>query len=514
MPKTPSVDCDRAFGQKVLSLLPRIKPFHQTFAVPNCRTGKLFRKERNRLNMAEGQGEPKKNLDWLPEGMEPLADGEYDAIVMGTGLKECVISGLLSTQGKRVLQLDRNGYYGADGASLNLSTLFGKFQAGEPPTNLGANRDYNIDLIPKFIMATGNLTKMLLHTKVTRYLEFKSISGSYVYKAGKVLKVPATPQEALSSPLMGLFEKRRFRNFLIFIDQYKPESPETHQGRDLNTMTMRQLYTDFGLVPDTHQFISHAMCLELDEDHMDQPAASTVATLQTYMYSLSRYGTSPYIYPVYGLGGLPEGFSRICAIHGGTFMLNQDIDEVLFNESGQAYGVKAGNQMAKANMIIGDPSYFPPEKIKPTGVVVRCICLLDHPIPNTNNAESAQIVIPGPQVGRKNDIFVCAMSHGLAVASPGIYVAIVSTLIEKGNPDEDVAPGLQILGPILQRFMSVSSTYEPVSDGSDDKCFISASFDATSHFEHDVDDMLRLYERVSGTKLDMSINADSVEGDY
>jgi Rab GDP dissociation inhibitor len=78
-----------------------------------------------------------------------LADGEYDAIVMGTGLKECVISGLLSVQGKRVLQVDRNGYYGGDGASLNLTTLFEKFQAGEPPANLGANRDYNIDLIPK-----------------------------------------------------------------------------------------------------------------------------------------------------------------------------------------------------------------------------------------------------------------------------------------------------------------------------------------------------------------------------
>ena len=46
-------------------------------------------------------------------------------------------------------------------------------------------------------MATGNLTKMLLHTKVTRYLDFKSIAGSYVYKGGKILKVPATPEEAL-----------------------------------------------------------------------------------------------------------------------------------------------------------------------------------------------------------------------------------------------------------------------------------------------------------------------------
>ena len=59
-------------------------------------------------------------FDWLPEGTEALADGEYDAIVLGTGLKECVISGLLSVKGKKVLQLDRNGYYGADGASLNV----------------------------------------------------------------------------------------------------------------------------------------------------------------------------------------------------------------------------------------------------------------------------------------------------------------------------------------------------------------------------------------------------------
>lgn len=464
--------------------------------------------------MAE-DGQPKApTFDWLPEGMEPLADGEYDAIVMGTGLKECVISGLLSVKGKRVLQLDRNGYYGGDGASLNLSNLFEKFQAGDAPSNMGANRDYNVDLIPKFIMACGNLTKMLLHTKVTRYLDFKSITGSYVYKGGKILKVPATPEEALRSPLMGLFEKRRFRKFLLFIDNYKEEDPNTHETRDLKTMTMRQLYENFGLQPDTHQFISHAMCLQLDEKHMDSPALPTVKELQTYCYSLSRYGTSPYIYPLYGLGGLPEGFSRICAIHGGTFMLNQDVDEILFNEKGEAYGVKAGNQMAKAGMVIGDPSYFASDKIRPTGSVVRCICLLDHPIPNTNNAESVQVVIPGPQVGRVNDIFVCALGHSLQVSAPGVVIAIVSTIAEKGQPDEDVGPGLQLLGPILKRFTSVTTTYEPASDGSADKCYISSSFDGTSHFEGDCDDLLSLYKRISGEDLDMNINADSVEGDY
>ena len=237
--------------------------------------------------------------------MEPLADGEYDAIVMGTGLKECVISGLLSVKGMKVLHVDRNGYYGAEIASLNLTNLYEKFGAGEPPSFLGANRDYNVDLIPKFIMACGDLTKMLLHSKVTRYLEFKSIDGSYVYKAGKVLKVPATPDEALRSPLMGLFEKRRFRKFLLFVDQYDADKPETHEELDLNAMTMRELYVHFGLVPETHEFISHAMCLQLDEAHLDKPALPTVKELQVYCYSLARYGTSPYIYPIYGLGGLP-----------------------------------------------------------------------------------------------------------------------------------------------------------------------------------------------------------------
>eukprot|EP00547_Thalassionema_nitzschioides_P000040 CAMPEP_0194208844 /NCGR_PEP_ID=MMETSP0156-20130528/7169_1 /TAXON_ID=33649 /ORGANISM="Thalassionema nitzschioides, Strain L26-B" /LENGTH=463 /DNA_ID=CAMNT_0038935891 /DNA_START=103 /DNA_END=1494 /DNA_ORIENTATION=+ len=453
-------------------------------------------------------------FDWLPEGMEPLADGEYDAIVLGTGLKECVVSGLLSVKGKKVLQVDRNNYYGGDGASLNLTNLFEKFQAGEAPTNMGANRDYNVDLIPKFIMAYGNITKMLLHTKVTRYLEFKSISGSYVYKAGKIMKVPATPQEALSSALMGLFEKRRFRNFLIYINDYDANDPATHKDRDLNTMTMRELYTEFGLQPDTHQFISHAMCLQLDENHMDLPAAPTVKDLKTYCDSIARYGTSPYIYPMYGLGGLPEGFSRICAIHGGTFMLNQDVEEILFNESGEAYGIKSGNQMAKAKLIVGDPSYFPSEKVQATGNLVRCICLLNHPIPNTNDAGSVQVIIPGPQVDRVNDIFVCGLSSELAVTAPGIYVAIVSTIAEKATPDEDIAPGLQLLGPILKRFTSVSTTYKPTSDGHTDKCYISSSFDAASHFEDDCTDLLDLYKRVSGEDLDMNISAENVEGDY
>jgi len=463
--------------------------------------------------MSEESPDAPKNFDWLPEGKAPLADGEYDAVVMGTGLTECIISGLLSVNGMRVLHVDRNPYYGGDSASLSLTNLFEKFGRGEPPAALGSNRDWNVDLIPKFIMACGNLVKILLHTKVTRYLEFKSVDGSYVVKGGKVLKVPATPQEALMSDLMSFFEKRRFRTFLMYVSAYDKADSKTHANRNLETMTMRQLYGEYSLDGDTQQFTGHAMALWRDDTYLDRPAIETVEAIQLYAYSLERYGRSPYIYPVYGLGGLPEGFSRLCAINGGTFMLNQPIDEVLVNESGAAWGVRAGDQIAKASMVIGDPSYFPSEKTAVVGQVVRSICIMDHPIPNTDNAESAQIIIPAAQCGRSNDIYVCMVSFAHMVAARGFYVAIVSTTVETRNPLSEVEAGVALLGNILERFDNVADIYEPTTDGVADRCFISKSYDATSHFETAANDVLSLYERLTGQQLDMNINADTTEAD-
>ena len=63
-------------------------------------------------------------------------------------------------------------------------------------------------------MANGVLVKMLLHTKVTKYLEWKCVDASYVIqhqKAGlmskekmALCKVPATEMEAIKSSLMSL----------------------------------------------------------------------------------------------------------------------------------------------------------------------------------------------------------------------------------------------------------------------------------------------------------------------
>jgi len=85
---------------------------------------------------------------------------EYDIIVLGTGLTECILSGLFSVSGKKVLHMDRNDYYGGEATSLcPLEKVYEKFRKGSPPASMGRGRDWNVDLVPKFLMANGKLVQ-------------------------------------------------------------------------------------------------------------------------------------------------------------------------------------------------------------------------------------------------------------------------------------------------------------------------------------------------------------------
>lgn len=444
-------------------------------------------------------------------------DGEYDVIVLGTGLKECVLSGLMSCAGKKVLHLDRNSYYGGESASLNLDQLYEKFRPGQKaPTDKGRSRDYCVDLCPKFLMACGNLVKVLRSTNVTRYLEFKSVIGSYVYKDGKVHKVPATASEALNSSLMSFFQKRKFRNFLQYVANYESDDAKTQLGMEWTRTTVKTLYDYYGLDGDTQQFTGHAIALHLDDSYVNQPAKTTMENMKLYMYSVSRYGNSPYIYPLYGLGGLPEGFSRLCAIHGGIYMLNKPVAEIVFDDAGKVVGVKdTEGVVAKAPMVICDPSYVSGSQfIRQVGKIVRCIALMSHPIPDTNNAESAQIIIPAHAIkGRKSDIYVSCVSYAHRVVAQNMWVAVISANLEGSDEKQEIEPALKILGKVDELFTWVSDYFVPTQSGVDNQLFVTSSYDATSHFETATDEVIAMYERIMGKPIDLNVSAEPEQQD-
>jgi len=172
------------------------------------------------------------------------------------------------------------------------------------------------------------------------------------------------------------------------------------------TSPFKDLLKHYELETNTIDFVGHALALYTNDSFLDLPCHVPIKKIQLYMESHGKYGNSPFIYPVYGLGGIPEGFSRLAALHGGTFMLNTDADSFELDNEGKVCGVRCGDQVAKCSMVICDPTYAIKcgfkNKLKSRGKVIRCICVMDHPIPNTNNATSAQIIIPQRQTGRKS----------------------------------------------------------------------------------------------------------------
>jgi Rab GDP dissociation inhibitor len=106
------------------------------------------------------------------------------------------------------------------------------------------------------------------------------------------------------------------------------------------------------------------------------------------------------------------------------------------------------------------------------------------------------------------------------VCAKDVYVAMVSTIVETSTPEREIQPGLALLGPIydkygchllfpfpnvdsfdFSRFVSISPLYTPTSSGTDDNIFITRSYDATSHFETVVDDVMDVWKRVTGIDL-------------
>lgn len=184
-------------------------------------------------------------------------------------------------------------------------------------------------------------------------------------------------------------------------------------------------------------------------------------------------------------------------------MLDKPIDEIVVGEGGRVVGVRSGNEVAKCKQVYCDPSYVP-DRVRKKGRVVRCICLMDHPIPNTKDALSTQIIIPQKQVNRNSDIYVSLVSYTHQVAAKGWFVAMVSTTVETDNPEFEIRPGLELLGPIKQKFVSVSDYFEPIDNGIESQLFISETFDATTHFETTCLDVLDIFKRGTGEEFDFT----------
>lgn len=108
------------------------------------------------------------------------------------------------------------------------------------------------------------------------------------------------------------------------------------------------------------------------------------------------------------------------------------------------------------------------------------------------------------------------VSYSHLICKKGLYVAIISATVETENPEEEIAPAIALLGEVLEMFVTTSDLFEPVPEktGATNNLWVTSSYDATSHFESASEDVLQVYEKIVGEKLDLNIEPDEDEDEY
>ena len=84
------------------------------------------------------------------------------------------------------------------------------------------------------------------------------------------------------------------------------------------------------------------------------------------------------------------------------------------------------------------------------------------------------------------------VSNTHLICAQGYYVAIISATVETNEPEKEIQPAIDILGEIMDMFVSISDLYD-VNEGTNNNLWITSSYDATSHFETASEEILQYY---------------------
>ncbi|XP_034505029.1 rab proteins geranylgeranyltransferase component A 1 isoform X3 [Ailuropoda melanoleuca] len=169
-------------------------------------------------------------------------------------------------------------------------------------------RRFNIDLVSKLLYSRGLLIDLLIKSNVSRYAEFKNITRILAFREGRVEQVPCSRADVFNSKQLTMVEKRMLMKFLTFCMEYE-KHPDEYKAYE--EITFSEYLKTQKLTPNLQYFVLHSIAMT------SETASNTVDGLKAtknFLHCLGRYGNTPFLFPLYGQGELPQCFCRCKAI--------------------------------------------------------------------------------------------------------------------------------------------------------------------------------------------------------
>ncbi|XP_028839582.1 rab proteins geranylgeranyltransferase component A 1 [Denticeps clupeoides] len=314
---------------------------------------------------------------------------------------------------------------------------------------LKEGRRFNIDLVSKLMYSRGALVDLLIKSNVSRYAEFKNVNRILTYRNGKVEQVPCSRADVFSSKQLTMVEKRMLMKFLTFCLDFE-QHPEEFQ--ECSEQTFWAFLQTKKLTENLQHFIIHSIAMVSSETLTEDGLRAT----QHFLRCLGRYGNTPFLFPLYGLGEIPQCFCRMCAVFGGIYCLRHSVRCLVIDKEANKCKalIDSRGQRISCSHLVVEEGYVAKEQRK--SIVYkqtsRAVLITDRSVlPQESDQQVSLVTIP-PLEASGSSVRMVELCSSSMTCMPGTYLVHL-TCSSTGTARED-------LGPVVSRMF-----YEPATPG-------------------------------------------------
>ncbi|KAK7085434.1 hypothetical protein SK128_008584 [Halocaridina rubra] len=316
---------------------------------------------------------------------------------------------------------------------------------------LKQSRRFNLDLAPKLLFSRGPLVELLISSNVARYAEFKCITRVLTWVAsgediGELVVVPCSRSDVFTTSNVSLVEKRLLMKLLEFchnFDQHLEELEEYDNKTFIEFLKARKQ------TPNLIHFVTESIAMVDGNVSCKEGLEKT----KLFLTSLGRYGTTPFLFSMYGCGELPQAFCRLCAVFEGTYVLRRSVSSIVLNADNACSGIISEGVCFKCSHLVMDTMYAPHQYIPVSNAstsksISRGIFIIDRSI-LPNKTEQLTLLRVPVQGRNLKPVTVIEVGIGAGICPKDLYC--VHMTCEGSDAEED-------LRVVAERLFAVEET--------------------------------------------------------
>ncbi|CAB3362953.1 Hypothetical predicted protein [Cloeon dipterum] len=290
-------------------------------------------------------------------------------------------------------------------------------------------RKFNIDLAPKLLYSRGALVELLISSNIARYTEFRNVTRVVTWHEGKLTPVPCSRADVFATQNITVVEKRMLMNLLQECTEYEgnPEKLKKHENQSFLDFLKDKQLTD-NLI----HYVLYAIAMSTEET----PCIEGMSRTQKFLLSLGRYGNTPFLWPMYGSGEIPQAFCRLCAVFGGLYHLKRGAEALIVGSDNTLKAIHSDRENLKSNYLVMGLDYAPDSFLpEESPGISRGVFLIDSSILAADKEHLTLLEFPPDE--SSGPVTIVEVGSLTNACPQGLYMVHMTTK-QKGSAEEDL----------------------------------------------------------------------------